>query len=98
MSDTVKKTSNGAILYDTAIANHMSERRFTARGWQQVQAISGKLNAAGRGKTLVVSDGESEFVLRHYMRGGLARHLVEDVYVWQGEEETRSFAEWRGLL
>lgn len=97
MSDTVEKTRNGAILYDTAIVNHMSERRFTRRGWQNAEPVSGKLNSTGRGETLIVRDDKTEFVLRHYMRGGLVRHLVEDVYVWQGEEQTRAFAEWRLL-
>jgi 3-deoxy-D-manno-octulosonic acid kinase len=97
LSDTVEKTSNGAILYDTAIVNQMSERRFTARGWQDVKTVSGKLNSSGRGETLIVSDNKIEFVLRHYMRGGFVRHFVKDVYLWQGEEQTRSFAEWRLL-
>ncbi len=95
MSDTVDKTRNGAILYDTAIINHIPERRFTARGWQHARPVGGALRAGGRGETLIVSDNLAEFVLRHYMRGGLAQRVVEDVYLWMGEERTRSFAEWR---
>ncbi|MBT8083621.1 MAG: 3-deoxy-D-manno-octulosonic acid kinase [Woeseia sp.] len=97
MSDTVKKTRNGAILYDTAIVDQISERRFTARGWPDVRAVDSRLHASGRGETLIVSDGDAEFVLRHYMRGGLVRHFVNDVYFWNGEEQTRSFVEWRLL-
>ena len=42
----------------------------------------------------MVSDGEHEFVLRHYIRGGLPGRLVRDSYFWLGERQTRSFAEW----
>jgi len=97
LSDTVEKTGTGAILYDTAIVNHISERRFTAAGWQQAHPVGGNLGSAGRGPTMIVSDGRTEFVLRHYMRGGLVSRVVSDVYVWLNEERTRSFAEWRLL-
>lgn len=94
LSDTVEKTRNGAILYDTAIINQISERAFAANGWPVVQPIRGTLGSAGRGKTLIVSDGEHEFVLRHYIRGGLPGRLIRDSYFWLGERKTRSFAEW----
>ncbi len=58
------------------------------------QPVQGTLRSAGRGRTLVVSDGEHEFVLRHYIRGGLPGRLIRDSYVWLGERQTRSFAEW----
>ena len=35
--------------------------------------------------------------LRHFRRGGLIGKLVRDLYFWGGEENTRSFAEWRLL-
>lgn len=97
MSDTVEKTRNGAILYDTAIINQISERAFHANGWPVAQPIKGTLRSAGRGETLMVSDGEHEFVLRHYMRGGLPGRLIRDSYFWLGERKTRSFAEWHLL-
>lgn len=97
MSDTVEKTRNGAILYDTAIINQISERAFQANGWPVARPIEGTMRSAGRGKTLVVSDGEHEFVLRHYLRGGLPGRLIRDSYVWLGEARTRSFAEWHLL-
>lgn len=94
MSDTVEKTRNGAILYDTAIINQISERAFTANGWPIAKPIEGRLRSAGRGKTLMVSDGDNEFVLRHYIRGGIPGKLIHDSYFWLGENITRSFAEW----
>ena len=97
MSDVVEKTRNGAILYDTAIINQISERAFTANGWPVVERVKGTLRSAGRGNTLIVSDGEHEFVLRHYIRGGLPGRLIRDSYLWLGERQTRSFAEWHLL-
>ncbi len=97
MTETVDKTENGAILYDTSVVNQISERRFTSSGWQNAYPVGGRLRSGGRGQTLVVSDGHSEFVLRHYLRGGLVSRLVSDVYVWVSEERTRSFSEWRLL-
>ncbi len=97
MSDTVEKTRNGAILYDTAIINQISERAFVANGWPNVEPVKGTLRSAGRGNTLIVGDGENEFVLRHYMRGGLPGRIIRDSYFWLSERQTRSFAEWHLL-
>jgi 3-deoxy-D-manno-octulosonic acid kinase len=33
-------------------------------------------------------------VLRHYRRGGLVAKISRDAYLWRGDSETRSFAEW----
>jgi 3-deoxy-D-manno-octulosonic acid kinase len=38
-----------------------------------------------------------QFVLRHYVRGGLFGRLVRDTYIFSGEDLTRSFMEWRLL-
>ena len=97
MSDTVEKTRNGAILYDTAVINQISECAFAANGWSVVEPVRGALRSAGRGNTLIVSDGEHEFVLRHYIRGGLPGRFIRDSYIWLGERQTRSFAEWQLL-
>jgi len=97
LSDIVEKTRNGAILYDTAIINQISERAFVASGWPVVDKVKGTQRSAGRGNTYIVSDGKHEFVLRHYMRGGLPGRLIRDSYFWISEEQTRSFAEWQLL-
>ena len=94
MSDTVEKTSDGAIVYDTAILNQISEAAFSPAGWASATVIGGALKSGGRGNTLIVSDGQQEFVLRHYLRGGLPGRIIRDSYLWTGEDQTRSFAEW----
>jgi 3-deoxy-D-manno-octulosonic acid kinase len=94
---TVQKTETGAILYDRSILNHISDASFLACGWKQSAPVRGALRSAGRGNTLFVSDGEREFVLRHYRRGGLAARASRDRYLWLGAERTRAFTEWRLL-
>jgi 3-deoxy-D-manno-octulosonic acid kinase len=97
LTDTVTKTRDGAIVYDTAILNHIEETAFQAAGWAMATAVDGAFRSAGRGNTLVVSDGSNDFVLRHYMRGGLPGKFIRDTYFWTGEDTTRSFAEFRIL-
>jgi 3-deoxy-D-manno-octulosonic acid kinase len=97
LTEFVKKTRQGAIVYDSDIFDQVSEDLFRARGWQSVEPVRGTLRAAGRGNTLIVSDGGQDFVLRKYVRGGLVGRLIKDTYFWNGEDDTRCFAEWRLL-
>ncbi len=62
---------------------------FDPGGWAQVRAAS-----AGRGNAWFVSDGSSELVLRHYLRGGKAALISRDRYLFTGLERTRA---WREL-
>lgn len=94
---TVAKTETGAILYDRSILDPVSDACFTAEGWRMAGPVRGRLRSAGRGNTLIVSDGERELVLRHYVRGGLPGRFVHDRYLWVGEAHNRAFAEWRLL-
>ena len=97
MTETVEKTATGAILYDKAIINQISEDRFLPGTWLHSEPLTGSLRSAGRGNTMFVGNVPRQFVLRHFMRGGLVGKLVRDRYVWTGEDNTRSFVEWRLL-
>ena len=97
MTETVERTRNGAILYDKAIINQISDERFTPQGWPHVEKLTGSLRSAGRGNTLFVGNVPRQFVLRHYMRGGLIGKINRDKYMFSGEDLTRSFMEWRLL-
>lgn len=97
MTETVEKTAGGAILYDRQVISAMSAGRFAAAGWLHSESVAGSLRAAGRGNTLYVGNVPRQFVLRHYLRGGLPGKLIRDVYVWTGEDSSRPFAEWRML-
>lgn len=97
MTETVERTKNGAILYDKAIINQISDERFTPEGWLHAEVLTGSLRSAGRGNTMFVGNVPRQFVLRHYRRGGLLGKLVRDTYIFSGEDLTRSFMEWRLL-
>jgi 3-deoxy-D-manno-octulosonic acid kinase len=94
---SVENTETGAILYDRAVIDHICDMSFRADSWQRAEPVTGFLRSAGRGNTMFVSNGQEEFVLRHYRRGGLPGRVHPDLYVWLGEERTRAFREWRLL-
>ncbi len=85
------------MLYDRAVINQIAEAQFTPGGWPHAEPVGGKLRSGGRGSTQFVGNVPKQFVLRHYMRGGLVGKLVRDLYVFGGEDRVRSFAEWRLL-
>ena len=97
MTETVEKTATGAILYDKAIINQISEDCFLPSGWLHSEPLTGSLRSSGRGNTMYVGNVPRQFVLRHFMRGGLIGKLVRNRYVWTGENNTRPFVEWRLL-
>lgn len=51
----------------------------------------------GRGSVRFFTVAGREFVLRRYLRGGLAARFSRDGYLWLGESRTRSFRELRLL-
>jgi 3-deoxy-D-manno-octulosonic acid kinase len=92
-----EKTRHGAILYDADLLAQVSEAAFTAAAWDAVEPVTGTFKSAGRGNTLFLRKGQSEFVLRHYLRGGLVRPVIRQHYFWLGEDASRGFAEFRLL-
>ncbi|MEM1173773.1 MAG: 3-deoxy-D-manno-octulosonic acid kinase [Pseudomonadota bacterium] len=97
MTETVIKTEDGAIVYDSAVVNQIRPESFSPQGWAHAEPVSGHLRSAGRGNTHFVGNIPRQFVLRHFVRGGLVGHLVRDRYLFVGEDQTRSFLEWRLL-
>lgn len=91
------RTAQGAILYDEDIFEAISDEDFAPGHWPESSPVSGGLRSSGRGKTSIVSGDEGNFVLRHFMRGGLIGRVVSDRYFWLGAAATRSFCEWRLL-
>ena len=78
LTEIVENTANGAILYDKSIINQISDERFTPSGWLHAEVLTGSLRSGGRGNTMFVGNVPKQFVLRHYMRGGLIGKLVRD--------------------
>ncbi len=85
------------MLYDRSVISEMTEQRFSPSGWLHAEPVTGSQGSSGRGNTMFVGNVPRQFVLRHFVRGGLINKLVRDKYVWTSEESTRSFAEWRML-
>ncbi|MDJ0758754.1 MAG: 3-deoxy-D-manno-octulosonic acid kinase [Woeseiaceae bacterium] len=97
LTETVIRTDTGAILYDQANINQISDEQFTVGGWRHAEPVTGRLRSAGRGTTNFVGNVPRQFVLRHFVRGGLIGRIAHDRYLFTGEDGTRSFAEWRLL-
>lgn len=97
MTETVEYTANGAILWDRQVISEISEARFVASNWLHSEPVQGVLGSQGRGNTMYVGNVPRQFVLRHYVRGGLIGKLVYDTYVWAGADASRPFREWRLL-
>lgn len=97
LTETVIRTDTGAILYDRANINQITAEQFTPDGWRHAEPVTGRLRSAGRGNTSFVGNVPRQFVLRHFVRGGLIGRVAHDRYWFAGEDKTRSFAEWRLL-
>jgi 3-deoxy-D-manno-octulosonic acid kinase len=97
LTEAVSQTSRGAILFDADLFDKPGDELFRVGSWASAVPVRGVLRASGRGNTLIVSDGDREFVWRKYIRGGLLGRIIKNTYVWRGEDETRSFREWRLL-
>ncbi len=66
---------------------------FNGQAWRRAGLVTGE--APGRGESLFLKHGESQWVLRPYRRGGLVAHLCQKRYLWLGAERTRAFRELR---
>lgn len=83
------------MIYDGARIAEPDARFFDPRHWAEQGALTG--SATGRGSTHFFRlDGE-DYALRHYMRGGVVRHLSRDRYLWSGLDATRAWREFRVL-
>lgn len=60
-------------------------------------AAAQPVQAGGRGAAWFVQGEFGDGVLRHYRRGGLAARLSRDRYLWLGQRQVRSLAEFRLL-
>jgi len=93
--ETLERTVRGAMLYDASRTGQLDERVFDREHWRTREAL--EETPGGRGTVAFVREGERRWVLRHYRRGGLVARLLDDTYLWTGEDRTRSFREWRLL-
>ncbi len=88
-------TKSEHILYDADCIENPAELGFTSQNWAARSEITGF--AEGRGTTFFVQHGGQDYVLRHYLRGGLIARWLNDRYLWTGLSRTRAWREWHML-
>lgn len=91
--ESLLRFAGGAVLCDPAWAQQASLSWLDPAYWRE----GGEFKRGGRGEVWFVRGPFGEAVLRHYRRGGLVARMLRDQYLWQGENRTRAFAEYRLL-
>lgn len=85
---------HGALLLAPDCPAQFSASLFQPDHWPVARRVGG----SGRGNAWFVADEEgNELVLRHYLRGGLVARISRDLYIFNGEEQVRSFHELKLL-
>lgn len=85
-----------SIVYDMALLAQPEIELFMPAFWQAHQQIVSA--SQGRGEAYFLRlENESQWVLRHYRRGGLVARLNRDRYLWTGLVRTRAWREWHLL-
>jgi 3-deoxy-D-manno-octulosonic acid kinase len=85
----------GAILFDPERVQAPDWRLFDRDHWRARGALTAQ--PGGRGSIHFIDDGARHWVLRRYLRGGMAASVARDRYLFLGEERTRPFLELRLL-
>ena len=83
------------IFYDPELMAGITAEFFDSEFWQNQQQITGC--SVGRGTTWFFSHGQAEFVLRHYLRGGMVGKFNRDRYLRTGGKNSRSWREFELL-
>ena len=92
MSDFHQLTlDNKIILFDPLLFPSPGADMFDGAYWEAQNSLTG--SAIGRGTTYFFSYNDSEFVLRHYRRGGLIGKILNDQYLYTGLANTRASQE-----
>jgi 3-deoxy-D-manno-octulosonic acid kinase len=94
----IKRRDLGAghhFLYNDILMNEPTVEMFSREFWQIHNKITGM--AKGRGTTVFIEHEEQNWVLRHFMRGGLVGKLLSDQYLFLGVKRSRPFEEFQLL-
>ncbi|GGI77416.1 3-deoxy-D-manno-octulosonic acid kinase [Shewanella hanedai] len=92
----IKETPQGSIAFCHPTPDTICSDWFTMEYWQQKSAITG--SSKGRYTTWfvkpdLIETGDSQWVLRHYYRGGLMAKISKDSYLYTGLHKTRAVSE-----
>ena len=85
----------GAILFDPRRVAVPGEQLFDPAHWHAQGALTQL--PGGRGSIQFIDNDEHRWVMRRYLRGGMAALIARDSYLYSGEERTRAFRELRLL-
>lgn len=91
MTARTLSAGRATILYDDTLLSHADATLFSPP--ERTPAVGGR----GAAWIVPARDGEGEWVLRHYRRGGLAARFSDDFYLWPGLTLTRPWREWQLL-
>lgn len=92
---SIVRIGNRNILYDAAQIAKPSDDIFDPHKLAAAGFLVGK--ALGRGEAYFFQHEGSEWVLRHYRRGGLVAKFFSDHYLGMNPDHSRSWREWRLL-
>jgi len=70
----------------------LNQHWFNAQYWQQQNAITGQ--SIGRNTTYFFQFNQTNYVLRHYYRGGLIGKIANDGYFYTGLKRSRVYREF----
>lgn len=82
------------MLWDPGGMETPESARFSATHWG---GDAKPVASGGRGSAWFIARPGTDWVLRHYRRGGLAARFSADRYLWTGEARVRSIVEFRLL-
>jgi 3-deoxy-D-manno-octulosonic acid kinase len=85
----------GAILFDPRRVAVPAALLFDPAHWHARGAL--KEESGGRGSIQYIDNDDHSWVMRRYLRGGMAARFARDRYLFLGEDRTRSFREIRLL-
>ncbi|MGJ8679126.1 3-deoxy-D-manno-octulosonic acid kinase [Paraglaciecola sp.] len=90
-----KTLGSQIILFDPKHFAEPTPKLFSGEHWAAENKIIGQ--ATGRGTTYFFKHQDQEYVLRHYLRGGLIGKILDDQYMFTGIQNTRSWQEFNLL-
>ena len=90
-----KDNHNSYLLYDVSYSDQLTNDWFNIEYWRDRATVAS--TGLGRGSAWFISTSETDYVLRHYRRGGLVSKVISDRYLWTGLENTRAWREWKLL-
>ena len=94
MNETIKRSTQQErhyrLVYDSCAVDNASVEIFDPDHWVQ----SAIRHNEGRGSVWFIADAERQWVLKHYLRGGLFGNLLTDRYLFTGFDRSRMIREF----